>query len=193
MTVPTRAGDRLSDLGRLPKVFPFQAKPLLSTITLSSLLSPLAHEQRARVEANSVPRRWLAVIERTSGEINRSALRSANNAQRRFIEIAKCGRLTPISQNPQEQPARQVSRSRAAQMITPLKTKLVGVEGGKARDSRVERFSLSRRRRLERKTLSDVARSPSLRRHAACCARGLSTRRAFFDFRARDIARGASL
>ena len=37
-------------------------------------------------------------------------------------------------------------------MITPLKTKLVGVEGGKARDSRVERFSLSRRRRLERKT-----------------------------------------
>ena len=79
-----------------------------------------------------MPRRWLAIVERTSGEINRSALRSANNAQRRFIEIAKCGRLTPISQNPQEQPARQVSRSRAAQMITPLKTKLVGVEGGKA-------------------------------------------------------------
>jgi hypothetical protein len=72
-------------------------------------------------------------------------LRSANNAQRRFIEIAKCGRLTPISQNPQEQPARQVSRSRAAQVIAPLKMKLVGVEGGKARDSRVERFSLSRR------------------------------------------------
>jgi hypothetical protein len=45
-------------------------------------------------------------------------------------------------------------------MITPLKTKLVGVEGGKARDNRLERFSLSRRRRLERKTLSDVARSP---------------------------------
>jgi hypothetical protein len=42
-------------------------------------------------------------------------------------------------------------------MIAPLKTKLVGVEGGKARDSRLERFSLSRRRRLERKTLSDVA------------------------------------
>jgi hypothetical protein len=121
------------------------------------------------------------------------ALRSANYAQRRFIEIAKCGRLTPLSQNPQEQPARQVSRSRAAQMITPLKTKLVGVEGGKARDSRVERFSLSRRRRLQRKTLSDVARSPSLRHHAACCARGLPTRRAFFDFRARDIAGGASL
>ena len=57
----------------------------------------------------------------------------------------------------------------------------------------VERFSLSRRRRLERKTLSDVARSPSLRHHAACCARGLSPRRAFFDFRTRDIAGGASL
>jgi hypothetical protein len=61
-------------------------------------------------------------------------------------------------------------------MITPLKTKLMGVEGGKARDSRVERFSLSRRRRLERKTLSDVAQSPSLRHHAACCARGFSER-----------------
>jgi hypothetical protein len=42
-------------------------------------------------------------------------------------------------------------------MITPLKTKLVGVEGCKASDSRVERFSLSRRRRLERTILSDIA------------------------------------
>jgi hypothetical protein len=93
---------------RLPKVFPFQAKPLSSTITLSSL--PLhSRTSSAPVEANSVPPRWLAVVERTSGEINRTALRSANNAQRGFIEIAKCGRLTPISQNPQEQPARQVS------------------------------------------------------------------------------------
>jgi hypothetical protein len=66
-------------------------------------------------------------------------------------------------------------------------------EGRKARDSRVERFSLSRRRRLERKTLSDVAQSPSLRHHAACCARSLSTPPAFFDFRARDIGGGASL
>jgi hypothetical protein len=89
---------------RLPKVFPFQGKPLSSTITLASLASPLAHEQRSRVEANSVPRRWLAIVERTSGEINRSASRSANNAQRRFIEVAKCGRLTPISQNLRSNP-----------------------------------------------------------------------------------------
>ena len=192
MTVPTRAGDRLRDLGKAAKGLSVPGKALIEHHHPLQFASPLAHEQRSRVEANSVPRSWLAAVERTSGETNRSALRSANNAQRRFIEIAKCGRLTPISQNPQEQPARQVSRSRAAQMITPLKTKLVGVEGGKARDSRVERFSLSRRRRLERKTLSNVARSPSLRHHAACCARGLATRRAFFDFRARDITGGTS-
>ncbi len=192
MTDPTSAGDGLSDLGKAAKGLSVPGKALVEHHHPFQFASPLAHEQSSRVEANSVPGRWLAIVERTSGEINRSALRSANNAQRCFIEIAKRGRLTPVSQNPQEQPARQVSRSRATQMITPLKTKLVGVESGEARDSRVERFSLSRRRRLEGKTLSEVAGSPFLRHHAACCASDLSPRPAFFDCRA-GIAGGASL
>jgi hypothetical protein len=48
-------------------------------------------------------------------------------------------------------------------MIARLSTKLVRVEGGKARDSGVECFSLSRRRRPERKTLSDVMQALALK------------------------------
>jgi hypothetical protein len=53
--------------------------------------------------------------------------------------------------------------SRPAQMIAPLKTKLIGVEIGKAHDNRIER-------------LSDVIRDPSRRHHAAACACGFSER-----------------
>jgi hypothetical protein len=91
VTVPARAGDRLGDLGKAAKGPSIPGKALIEQHHPFQFAPPLAQEQRSRVEANSVPRRWLAVVERTSGEINRSALRSANNAQGRFIEIAKCG------------------------------------------------------------------------------------------------------
>jgi hypothetical protein len=88
VTVPTCAGYSLGDLGKAAKGLSVPGKALIEHHHPFQFASPLAHEQRSRVEANSVPRRWLAVVERTSGEINRSALRSANHAQRRFIEIA---------------------------------------------------------------------------------------------------------
>jgi hypothetical protein len=39
-------------------------------------------------------------------------------------------RLAAIGQNPQEKPTRQMGGSRPAQMIAPLKAKLIGVEMG---------------------------------------------------------------
>ena len=54
-----------------------------------SALDPLENNIRNKpCEANSVPRRWLAVVEGTAGEIDRVALRSANRTRGRLVEVA---------------------------------------------------------------------------------------------------------
>jgi hypothetical protein len=66
--------------------------------------------------------------------------------------------------------------SHAGQMIAPLKTKLIGIEIGKAHDSRIEGLGLALRRRWKKVILSDVIRTSSRRHHAAACASGFSER-----------------
>jgi hypothetical protein len=83
--------------------------------------------------------------------------------------------------------------SRPAQMIAPLKTKLVDAEVTEPGDSQVERFSLPLRRRPESEPLSDAAVMPSLGHHAACRVCGFSARREFFDFAVAEIVGGSSL
>jgi hypothetical protein len=181
VTVPTRAGDRLGDLGKAAKGAAVPGEARVEHHHPFQLALPLADEQRSGVETNPVLSSRLALLERTAGKIDLVPLRSANRTHSRLVEIAERDGLKPIGQNLQEQPSWQMSRNRSAQMIAPLKTKLVGGESGEIQDSRVELFSFALRRRSENDTFSGAVMMPSRRHHAFWCSCGLPARRELFD------------
>ena len=73
------------------------------------------------------------------------ALHLAQMPQDCPIEIPECRGLDAIAEHAREKRSRKMGGSEPAQMVSPLKAKLVGVEAGKARDRSREALSFRRR------------------------------------------------
>src|ERR1700722_18481398 len=87
VTVPTCAGDRLSDLGKAAEGTTVPGEPIVEHHHPFEFAFPLADEQGPRIEGSPVPCHRAARLERIAGEIDRLALRSANDARSRLVEV----------------------------------------------------------------------------------------------------------
>ena len=104
---------------------------------------PFPDQQSSGHEPDALSRRWPAGCKGTSvPRLEGFVPRLAQAPQDRPIEISECRGLDPIGEHAHEKPSGEMGGSDPAQMVSPLQTKLIQVEAGKARDQTVECLAL---------------------------------------------------
>ena len=143
MSIPTRACDRFSDLRKATVDAAIPGVPVVEDHDPLQTAVPLPDQQSAGLEPDALACRRPAGRKGTGvHRLEGFVPGLAQTPQYRPIEIPDCRGLDPIGEHTHEQPSRKMGGSDPAQMVSPLKAKLIQVEAGKGRDQSVERFAL---------------------------------------------------